>query len=824
MRQRCPILLSLALISGFLFPSIILAHTRSPSSRWPVVAAQDDKDVRALVRDHRVERSLESKQLHVYRIPAAVGHFLSIAVEQPDTDVVVALFAPDGAKVFQTTSADFRLNRTRVYAIANQVGDYRMEVRAFDQGAPAGRYSITLDALRQATATDKSRVAARGFLEKANSEWRWGNPETFRKAVESYVEALALWRAVEDKNGEADTLAFLSHAYRNLGDYPNAVQSAEAALHVSKAIGDHTGEAWATALLAEAFAGMGQVDKQLEYFYKTLHIHHNAGNKRGEASALLGLGQYHLGSADYQKALEFIAQSLSLSRSINNRPREARALFNLGLAYWLIGDYQESLEAYRQCLPYYQAVGDVVQAMSILDNMGLVYYALGEYQKALDCYAQTLADRRSRNQHSAVADTLTGIGTVYAAMGQNQQALENLNQALTIYREVGNRTGVPYALRNIASVYISLKDPGKALDYFNEALPEDRALRDQPAEIKALSGLAMAHRDLGNLNKARTYIEEALDIVESLRSRLTSQELRAAFFASKWSYYQFYIDLLMRLNQQKPDAKFDAAALQASERARARSLLDLLAEAKVDLSEGIDPALKQKEKEIQGRITRANGQLIQALSASPVNKDLVAQLNEELKQTENSREQLEVQIRKAHPKYAELKYPTPLKLEAIQDLLDEHTALLEYSLGQDRSFLFVVSKQGLKSYALPPAAEINKLVQEVRSTVEQPGRREFGSFVSRSRKLYDVLIAPATNELKEKRNLLIAPDGALYYLPFEALLTGLPQSEQGEMSYLLKRWGVSYVPSASVLANLRQSQKQAEKKPGRREFVAFADP
>src|SRR6185436_15618346 len=165
-------------------------------------------------------------------------------------------------------------------------------------------------------------------------------------------------------------------------------------------------------------------------------------------------------------------------------------------------------------------------------------------------------------------------------------------------------------------------------------------------------------------------------------------------------------------------------------------------------------------------------------------QELVAQLNEELKQTEAARQQLEAQIRKAHPKYAELKHPTPLKLEAIQYLLDEHTALLEYTLGPDRSFLFVVSKHGLTSYALPPAAEINRLVQDVRSTVERPGRRDFGLFVSRSRKLYDVLIAPATNELKEKQNLLIAPDGALYYLPFEALLTAQPQTGQGEMAYL----------------------------------------
>jgi CHAT domain-containing protein len=189
----------------------------------------------------------------------------------------------------------------------------------------------------------------------------------------------------------------------------------------------------------------------------------------------------------------------------------------------------------------------------------------------------------------------------------------------------------------------------------------------------------------------------------------------------------------------------------------------------------------------------------------------------ELKQVEQERERLEMEIRQKHPQYAALQYPQSLGLKAIQGLLDDQTALLEYALGKDGSFLFVVNREDLHTYRLPPADEVTRLVQEVRAGLGQPGRREFGQYVRAARQLYERLIAPAADVLAKKQSLLIAPDGALYYLPFEVLLTKEAKTggraEYRKLAYLLKQWSISYVPSASVLASLRQESAHARRSP-----------
>ena len=788
--------------------------------------AQDPNTPRLLQRDSQIERELKGGESHSYRITLASGQFMRAVVEQRGINVVFTLSGPDGNRLSEVNNSAIAQGTESLFHVAESAGDYRLEVRAWEKDAAPGRYEVRVVEMREATAQDRTRAAAERLCDEARRVSLQGRlTDMLRARIEKLDAALPLWRAAGDSQGEADTLLSLGWNYFRLSEYQKARDYYEQALPLRRAAGDRAAEGTVIYRLGVVHGSSGDLQKQLEHYNHALVLYRAAGDKQGEADVLSSFALLYFYSDEYQKALESYSQSLALFQSVGYRTGEASALFGLGLVYWGLGDYQKSLDAYSKALAYHRGVEDKWNEMRVLDNMGLDYHALGEHQKALECYAQTLLYRRALGLRSAEADTLTGIGTVYGSMGENQKALEKLGQGLSIYGEVGNRQGESYALRNIGNVYLAMKEPLKALAHFNEALPLDRALRDQGAEARALAGLARAHRDLGDLVEARTHIEAALDIIESLRSKLTSQDLRASYFASKRSFYEFYIDLLMRLDEQRPRAGYDAAALQASERARARSLLDLLAEAKVDVSEGIDQALKQREKEIQARISRLNSQMIQGLGVSSPNKDLVAQLKEELKQTESSRELLEAEIRKKHPKYAELKYPIPLSLQAIQGLLDEHTILLEYSLGQDRSFLFVVTRQGLTSYRLPPAAEINRLVQDVRAALEHPGRRQFGRFAGAAWKLHEILIAPANDALKGKQRMLIAPDSGLYYLPFEALLTGPPESG-GRPAYLLERWAVSYLPSASVLANLRQRQSEAQSNtaPGRKEFLAFADP
>jgi len=326
-----------------------------------------------------------------------------------------------------------------------------------------------------------------------------------------------------------------------------------------------------------------------------------------------------------------------------------------------------------------------------------VYAALGERQKALEYYTQALSLHRAVGDRTGEATTLNNIGRVYAALGERQKALEYYTQALSLHRAVGNREGEATTLNNIGAVYDALGERQKALEYLIQALPIFRAVGDREGEATLLGSLAFIKRELGDLAEARVHLEDALRLIESLRAAAPGPEFRASFFASKRDAYEFYIDLLMELHEREPGKGHDLGAFEASERARARSLLELLTEARIDVTAGIAPELKERERAVHARIAGIQSQLLRAYSQAKPNSAEIAALEEALKRADEERVQIELEIRRKHPRYAALQYPAPIGVREIQGRLDEQTALLEYVLGPENAFLFVVTREGFQA-------------------------------------------------------------------------------------------------------------------------------
>ncbi|MCI0487620.1 MAG: CHAT domain-containing protein [Blastocatellia bacterium] len=814
--------------------SLISISILPPSPGFAAITIQD---VRPLHPGSAIEGKLGRGGSHSYIIKLDANIYLRAAVAQRGVDIVLTLFGPGGDKIVATDRWRMIEGTESVSALTDAEGDYRLEVRASSEKAATGSYEIRIETLREATPEDRTRVAAERVYAEGDSyaqEW-WSEP-SLQAAIKKYEEAAALRQLAKDPCGEGDTLTRIADVYNQLRQFSKSIEYCARALALTQSVGDCRGETDTLMMKALTESALGDHRKKLELLDRMLASSRAAGDRYREGWALQYFGMHYLRTNEAQKALHYFSQSLALAEAIEYLDMQADAHKHFGLAYWMVGEYQKAIEAYEAALALWRALGNLGWVTTTLDNLGLVYEAMGEHQKALDAYAQTLAFRRAVGHASAEADTLTGMSKIHIALSQPYEALDHLNRALQLYEETENREGQAYALRNTGKAYALLSDHRKSLDYYRRALLLDRSLGMLNEEAEALAGIARAHRDLGDLEEARDRIESALQIIESLRNRLTSEQLGAAYFASKRDYYEFYIDLLMRMHRRNPSAGHDREALGASERARARGLLDLLAEARIDIRQGIAPSLKRREQELNARLSRIQSQAINARLQTNPDKSAIAKLEEELKRAESERQHLESEIRQKHHKYAEIHYPAPLRVEAVQDMLDEQTALLEYTLGREGSFLFVVSRTGVHSYSLPQASEINRLVEEARQALSRPGRRSIGRYVRAARQLYEALVAPAAGALSGKRRLLIAPDRALYYLPFEILLDEIPRTggraDYSALPYMVRRWAISYIPSASVLESLRRNRSVTGREEGthtgaplqRKEIVAFGDP
>jgi CHAT domain-containing protein len=318
-------------------------------------------------------------------------------------------------------------------------------------------------------------------------------------------------------------------------------------------------------------------------------------------------------------------------------------------------------------------------------------------------------------------------------------------------------------------------------------------------EADVLSSIAINQRKLGKLETALTNIDEAIKIVENIRSNVQNQDLRTSYFATVQNYYKFKINLLMELHKKDPSKGYNAQAIETSEASRARGLVELLTEARANIRKGANPELLAEENRLQDLINGKEKVRTEILSSDKI-KEPAFKANADKLQTEidellNQQKQLETKIRQSNPKYANLKYPQPLKLAQIQQQLGKDTVLLQYSLGNERSFLWVVSPNSLDTYELPKKSEIDKsainlfcLISEKSSKPPSATNKENPCADIKTRRidkaateLSQLILAPVKGKLGKKR-LVIVADGALQYIPFAAVadLTAKTPTQQGK--------------------------------------------
>lgn len=371
-----------------------------------------------------------------------------------------------------------------------------------------------------------------------------------------------------------------------------------------------------------------------------------------------------------------------------------------------------------------------------------------------------------------------------------------------------------------------------------------RAVGDRDGEANTLRSIALVEREAGHLAAAQAQIETAIQIIESLRTNVVSEGLRASYFSTVQSSYSLYIELLMRLHQLHPDDGNAVKALEVSERARARSLLETLAETQANIRQGVDPALLERERSL-GQLLKGKQAALTKLLNGKHTEEQAAGFKKDIEEILAQYEQVEAQIRQASPRYAALTQPQPLSAPEIQQQLDANTILLEYALGEDHSYLWAVGPDSLRSFQLPKRSDIETAARRVyelltarnkQMTSETEAQRQTRleqaqtQYPQAAAALSKMLLGPVGPLIKGKR-LVIVADGALQYIPFSALpeprkaKPANPKTitvNQASIIPLVVGHEIISLPSASALAVLRQEIKGRQRAPN--VLAVLADP
>jgi CHAT domain-containing protein/uncharacterized protein HemY len=655
-----------------------------------------------------------------------------------------------------------------------------------------------------------------------------GNQEA---GLQAYLTGLERARKIKDRETEVMFLEALGTTYSDLYKYQNAIECFEDSVRIAQDLG-YEGIAFSLIRIGGLYSTLGSYSHALKYQQQALEVSWKLGDRDNEARALRGISNIHLELGNYSKALDYNQNEIKLLLDLGDKTSRHRAgasMGNTAIIYQSLGDYEKALGYYEKSLQSARKFQDKGEEERNLSNIGDLCIQMGKYREAREHLEQSLKIAEEIKNNYFKGGSLISLGEVHKRLGQYEKALEYFKEGMKVLKERGYKYQQGNGLISLGKLYLSMNQPDEAITYFNSALEIGKETGALETIWNAHSRLGSALEQKGEYQKAFDHYESAIETVEKIRSQIPLPDQKSSFLENKLNVYERAINLLARRNDK--DRAFEYA-----ERGKARAFLELLVESKAHVEEGIEQALLETKRRLEATLSdrqrRLSADLIR--TAGPSGSVTRAAKQEELQQAQREfdeeNEKLQREIRRRNPKYADLYYPQPINLAQVQKLLDDDSVLMEYTVGEKSAFLFAITNKEYQLYRLGNTDRLHAQVKGLRDLImktepiEQVLGNYAGEYAGLAYKLYRMLVGPAEKLLVNKKRLIIVPDGVLVYLPFEALLLGkrVRDADFAQLPYLIKKYSIHYVPSATVLSTLKAPREKTTVK--QKEFLAFADP
>jgi CHAT domain-containing protein/Tfp pilus assembly protein PilF len=689
------------------------------------------------------------------------------------------------------------------------------------------------------------------------------------------------WEVLMEKESElitSDLVAILARSKTSDVAYQSGYQHALAINQLADRLAEQIGDPGSTAIVANnagyIYGWLGTPEKSpemaLEYFRKSLRI--------GEAGGLIDvIAKSHISSAviyhslgDYPHATEYYLKSLKLSEELSDDGLLFQGLNNLGTIYRQEGNFAKALELMLKCLKlsesrpdsesywedltmvlgnigsiltsqenheqalaYFQRAYEASQKVGkigspnarmskalIVAQLGLSHFLRGNYtlakeyyQKSLDLAEEVENTLLNRND-SYIAWLKTKIGDVFIEEKNTAEAIVNYQEALRLAEKSRDKTRLSKPLQSLSNSHLMRGDFREALAFSDRAVKAAEQAGQYPFTIDALVTTAKAYQKLAQPEEANQALLRAIDLTEHLRGQFAGAEIdRQRAFEYYVTPYQAMVDFMVNQKQY-------TEAFTFSQRAKGRTLLELLQNGRVNISKSASPAESEQEQQLKRKLGSLNRQLSsEKLKSQPDGKRLT-DLEAQLEKARLEFDSFQSALYAAHP---ELKVRRgeirPISFDDVAELIpDAKTVLMDFIVTDEYVHLFVLTKGAssrptLNTYTIKiERKSLSEMVERFRGRMEN---RDY-DFQSLSKELYCLFIMPAQDQLRNKTSLIISPDNVLWDLPFQTLLS--PESR-----YLIEDAAISYAPSLSVLKEMRL-ESMKNQSPARASLLALGNP
>ena len=523
----------------------------------------------------------------------------------------------------------------------------------------------------------------------------------------------------------------------------------------------------------------------------------------GIANAVVGLGDVYAAQGDYIRAADNYQTIMKMAEDLSHKEAIAAMSVKLGNIHYHQGNFTQAMEYYQRSARGYEELGSKVNIAYPLLSIGNAYFAQGDYPQALEYLQRSLKIYEQIFDKAGTAHLLNKTGDVYAVQGDYTRAVEHYQRSLKLNEELGNRAQIGYSLNGIGNVRYLQGNYAEAAELSTRAAELSKGSYTPEILWRALTSQGRARRALNETDKARQAFSEAILVIEKLREQVSgSEEDKQRFLEGRIAPYNAMVDLLVAQNNL-------TEAFTYAERAKGRMLLDVLRNGRVDISKALSKEEREQELSLNAAIVALNTQLKRESLLSQPDRTRVASIEEHLKKARFEYDAFQTRTFAAHPELKIQRGETePLTINEVGELIpDNRTALLEYVVTEEKTYLFVLIKDGKRGQGDSGNVEVKVYPINIKAQVMAKRVLEFRQklaansldFKEPAQQLYDLLLRPAQQALEGKTTVCIVPAGPLWELPFQAL-------QSSQTRYFLEDTSIFYVHSLSILREMKRKE------------------
>lgn len=597
----------------------------------------------------------------------------------------------------------------------------------------------------------------------------------FTDALNAFASSLKLQQELGEAVEEGRELRRIGRIfYKRLNKYKTAEEYFQKALKIFVAEGQKQQEIQTLLEIGLARERVGDFDRSLKYYDMAYLLAKDINDMDGLTLAPLYKANSYWFQADYQNAFENIRMALKMAEKNRSKQHQVFAFNTLGLIYWTLNDLIKAKEYLGKGLDIALKINSKLDVASAYNNLGLIYRQEKNYEESIEYFKRALdIDEEIKTKWGRGYDH-RNMGMSYLRLRDFQKARFNIELAVNLSGEIGNRINETKSMLEMGNIHLEKGDFSRAAYYFKNTFKLSENINLPEVKWRALRGEGKSSWMAGDKENALKKYRLAIEIVEELRASIKLEEFKNGFIENKQDLYKEIIILLLEMGQKEE-------AFNYSERARARSFIDLLGKHKLNLKNDSDQELFERVQNLKQQIFEAEEALLEA-----DNKDFI-KTKEKLANLKNQLQDSATELKEKNSELSSFVTVDPLKLADLHALLDEDVALIEYFVTENEVIAWVV--HGNKLDLARTAIEEKKLTDLIKKyRISMEGLMPMDRI---SRDLYDILIKPVEPFLERVRYVGIIPHGSLHYLSFASL--------KNDSGYFIEQQPIFYSPSASAL-------------------------